>query len=75
MIVLRMEIEGVAMDKTPLEVFEEMVLSRAFRRTSLTPKGGTATATYEHRERVGDLSAGVPMVPVLTVRIRDFHQE
>ncbi len=75
MIVLKMEIEGVAMDKTPLEVFEDMVLSPNFKRTSLTSEEGGASATYEHRERVGEPKVGVPMVPVLTVKIEGFHQE
>lgn len=80
MLVLRMEIDGVAMNKTPLQVFEEMVLSRNFKRVSLTLTEGVAykqveAAAYEHRERVGSPDVGVPMVPVLTVRITDFSQE
>jgi len=70
MIVLNMEVKAVAMGMLPLAVFEGMVLSNNFTRTSFEREEEGITAVYEHTEKVGD-----PPLPVMTVRISGFRQE
>ena len=65
MLRLVMEIDGVAMDKSPMKVVEEYVLSPKLERVEEKPKG--LPINYKHQEiLLGE--------PIITVRILEGTQ-